>query len=101
MPFQHVPLRALAGKRQKHVYCVTSGNKSQIRVLACSSAAGYSLPPFVVCKKKVTKAFKRGDVPGTRYDSTDSGLSNGSVFERWLVGHFLPYAPSARLLLLM
>ena len=101
VPFQHVPLRVLASKRQKHVYSVTSGNKSQISVLACSSAAGYSLPPFVICKKKVTEEFKRGDVPGTRYDSTDSGWSNGSMLERWLIGHFLPHAPSARPLLLM
>ena len=82
MPSQHVPLRALAGKLQKNLYSVTSGDKSQISVLACSSAPGYSLPPFVICKKKASKAFKRAVVLETRYDSKDSCWSNGSMFER-------------------
>ena len=101
MPFQHAPVRVLAEKQQKHVYSISSGNKSQITVLACSAASGYVLPPFVVLKRRSPNGFSIGEFPGTVYMETDSGWSNSAVFERWILNHFLPLAPSVRPLLLL
>ena len=37
---------------QKHVNVITSGNKTNITVLACVSANGYALPPMVIYSRK-------------------------------------------------
>ena len=48
-----LPLNLTCGKVVTKVGCkdssiVTGSDKSQVTVLACKSAAGYALPPFVV-----------------------------------------------------
>ena len=48
---------------------IGSGDKSQITVLACCSAAGYVLPPFVILDRANLKQdFTVGEVPGTMYE---------------------------------
>ena len=69
-------------------------------MLACCSAAGNILPPFVVFDRKWLKPeMCEGEAHGTMYGLSDSGWINGELFELWFMHHFLPYEPSATLLL--
>ena len=87
---------------EKHVQVVTSGNKAQITLLACENAAGYSLPPFVVYKRKrLTLELSKSEVQGTTYGLSSSGWMDRELFTYWFGKHFLLYALSVRLLLLL
>ena len=102
LPLDPKPPKVIVQKGTKHPRAVTSGNKAQITVLACCSAAGYILPPFVIYDRKSLKAeLYDGEVPGTMYGLSDSGWINSELFEEWFMHHFLPHAPSARPLLLL
>ena len=46
MPLDHRPPKVITRKGQKKVRSRTSGNRSQITVIACVSAAGHALPPL-------------------------------------------------------
>ena len=48
MTLSHRPGRDIAKKGQKHVTALVSGNKTQITVLICASAAGNPIPPMVI-----------------------------------------------------
>ena len=48
MPLNPKPSKVLVSKGTKHPRAITTGNKTQITVLACCNAAGYCLPPFVL-----------------------------------------------------
>ena len=102
-----IPLNAsvskvVVKKGAKHSRSVTSGNKSQITVLAACNAAGFVLPPFVVFDRKALKPeLCEGEVSGTMYGLSDSGWINSELFELWFMHHFLPHAPAARPLLLL
>ena len=52
IPLDHRPLKVISQKGQKKVHSRTSENKSQITVIACVSAAGHALPPFVISNTK-------------------------------------------------
>ena len=53
---------------------VTGGDKAQITVLACSSAAGYAIPPFVIFdRKSLNQSMTKGEVPGTLYGLSQNG----------------------------
>ena len=68
VPLSFSPPRVLARKGQKHVYSVRTGDKSQVTVLACASAAGYVLPPHVIFKQSgLNKEWIMGEVPNTKY----------------------------------
>ena len=102
-----IPLNAsvskvVVKKGAKHSRSVTSGDKSQITVLAACNAAGFVLPPFVVFDRKALKPeLCEGKVSGTMYGLSDSGWINSELFELWFMHHFLPHAPAARPLLLL
>ena len=102
IPLDPKPPKAIVLKGVKHPRTITTGNKAQITVLACCSAAGYVLPPFVVYDRKTLKSeMYTGEVPGTMYGLSDSGWMTSELFDLWFVHHFLPHAPSARPLLLL
>ena len=45
---------------------VTGGDKSQLTVLACSNAAGYAIPPFVIFgRQSLNQGMSKSEVPGT------------------------------------
>ena len=46
MPLDHRPPKIVTARGQKKVRCRTSGNKSQITIIACVSAVGQVIPPF-------------------------------------------------------
>ena len=102
MPLSHKPLKVLAPVVQKHPYAVTSGDRSQITILACASASGYSIQPMVVYdRKSLQPDMTEGEVPGTFYGLSESGWMNAELLEEWFKRHFLIHAPSIRPLLLL
>ena len=63
MPLEHRPLRVLTKKGQRKVRCRTSGNKSQVTVIGCVSAAGQAMPPFVIFDaKSLNIEWTKGEV---------------------------------------
>ena len=55
MPLSPHPPRVIAPKGAKHPAAITSGDRSQITVLAYCSAGGYVIPPFVIFDRKTLK----------------------------------------------
>ena len=102
MPLNPKPLKVVSEVGNKNPCNVTGNLRSQITVLACTSAAGYPLPPFIIFDcKTLTKELTKGEVPGASYGLSNKGWMDGELFKDWFVGHFLSYAPSCRPLLLL
>ena len=71
-------------------------------MLACTSAAGYCIPPFVIYNRKgLNPDWTTGEVPGTAYGLPESGWMDTELFLGWFEEHFLPSAPKVRPLLLI
>ena len=67
MPLEHKPEKAVAQKGVRNVTALTSGNKTNITVIACGSAEGQVISPMVLFQgKKLNHAFTIGEVY-TRY----------------------------------
>ena len=89
MPLNPSPPHLVATRGMKNPSAVGSGDKSQITVLACCSASGYVLPPFVILDRLSLKQdFTVGEVPGTVYGLSKKGWIDGELFEMWFVRHF-------------
>ena len=81
---------------------LTGGDKSQVTVLACASACGQAIPPFVVFdRKSLNQKWTEGEVPGTLYGLSSNGWMTSDLFYYWFQCHFLEYIPPARLVLLL
>ena len=84
------------GSRNPHH--ITGNTKAQITVLACSCAAGYVIPPFIIFNRKsLSQDLTRGEIPGTFYGLSDSGWMSRDLFFHWFTKHFLLYAPQVRI----
>ena len=60
---------------------IIGNTKAQIIVLACSCAAGYVIPPFVIFNRKsLSQELTRGEIPGTLYGLSDSGWMSRDLF---------------------
>ena len=87
---------------QKHSSAVGSGDETQMTVLSSCSAAGYTLPPFVIIDRKSLKPeLTVGEVPGTVYSLLSKGWVYEEQFELWFTHHFLAYTPPVRPLLFL
>ena len=94
--------RVIDVKGSKHPVHTCSGNKTQFTILACTSATGTAMPPYVVLDRKtLNKAFTEGEVPGTLYGLSTNGWMNQELFHKWFLRHFLQYIPSSRPILLV
>ena len=81
---------------------IGSADKSQVTVVACVSAAGFSIPPMVIWDRKtLAPELTVGELPGTIYGLSDKGWMDYELFDIWFSNHFLRYAPSARPILLL
>ena len=103
LPISPKPLKMVCRKGSKNPCCIDSGDKSQITVVGCVSAAGYCVPPMVVYNRKscfVSAEMVQGKIPGTAYGFSSKGWMDQDLFGYWL-NHFLKYAPPIRLLLLL
>ena len=80
----------------------TSGNKLQITVIACVSAAGHVILPFVVFDSKgLNYQWTKGEVISTRYGLSSNGWVDTDLSKSWLTNHLLKYAMRSRPLLLV
>ena len=48
MPLDHRPPKVVGRKGKRKVRCRVTGNKAQITVVACVSASGQTIPPYVI-----------------------------------------------------
>ena len=102
MPLNPKPLKRVCKLGAKDPSYITGNSKVQISVLACSSAVGYALPPYVVFDRKtLNQELTRGEVPGTVYGLSSNGWMDTELFKYWFMDHFLKYVPSSRPLLLL
>ncbi len=99
MPLSPVPQKVICLKGSKHT---TTGDKSQITVVACCSAGGFCMPPMVIFDRKTLKPeLTIGEVPGTIYGLSGNGWIDSELFNFWFLKHFLLYAPPTRPILLL
>ena len=97
----HAP-RVIAKRGQKKVRYRTSGNRSQLTVIACVNASGQCIPPFVIFDaKRLNMEWRKGEVVGTAYGLSSNGWVDSELFRGWLSEHFLMHAVGARPLLLL
>jgi len=97
----HAP-RVIAKRSQKKVKYRTSGNKSQLTVIACVNASGQSIPPFVIFDaKELNMEWRNDEVVRTSYGLSSNGWVDSELFRGWLSDHFLAHAVVARPLLLL
>ena len=96
----HAP-RVIAKRGQKKVRYRTSGSRSQLTVIACVSANGQCILPFVIFDaKRLNMEWRNGEVVGTAYGLSSNGWVDSELFRDWLSDHFLVHSVSARPLLL-
>ena len=101
MPLDAVPSRVIRVK-ERSATVLTSGNKTQITVVACVSAAGYCIPPMVIWDRKILSPDSTmGEVPGTIYGLSKNGWMDMELFSIWFSNHLLRYAPATQPLLLL
>ena len=70
-------------KRGQHkvLYC-TSGNKSQVTVVACIEATGQCMPPCIIFEaKNLNIDWTRDEVPGTTYSLSNNGWIDTILFK--------------------
>ena len=102
-----VPLNPDASKSifkrgAKNPVMITSGDKSQVTVVGCVSAAGYCIPPMIIWDRKTLHPdMAEGELPGTIYGFSSKGWIDQELFHIWFECHFLRYAPPVRPLLLL
>ena len=103
MPLCSRPGQRVAPKDFKHVHVCNAGLKTNVTVLACASAGGFVIPPFVIYQRKnLVESLVQGEIPGTIYGmNPKSGWMDGELFHEWFVNHFLKYAPTTRPLMLL
>ena len=76
----HAP-KVVAEQGQKKVRYRTSGNKSQIIVIACVSASGHCIPPFVLFDaKQLHIEWRKDEVVGTAYGLSTKGWVDSELF---------------------
>ena len=102
MPLEFKLSKFIAGKGAKKVQQCTSGNKTQITILACANAAGQAVPPMVIFSgKNFNSLLSKGEVPDTLYGMSQNGWMNQEHFAEWFLHHFLEHAVSSRPLMLL
>ncbi|XP_019851199.1 PREDICTED: uncharacterized protein LOC109581489 isoform X18 [Amphimedon queenslandica] len=102
MPLNPKCLKIVDKKGSKNPSYITSNTKAQVTVHACTCAAGYAIPPFVIFKRKsLNPELTKNEVPGTLYGLSENGWMTKDLFYYWFREHFLLYAPQVRPLLLL
>ena len=90
VPLEPRPPKVIAQKGQRKIRYRTSGQKAQITVIACGSATGQIVPPFVIfAAKQLNLLWTHGEVSGSRYAVRDKGWVDQELFYYWLKEHFL------------
>ncbi len=70
---------------EKNAFCISSGSKAQVTVIACVSAAGQAIPPLIVWKRKtMAPEMATGEIPGTLYGFQRMGGRTAKFLTRGL-----------------
>ena len=102
MPLDHKQPKRIAPKGMRKVHGVSSGNKTQITVVACGNAAGHVLPPMVILKgERFNHEWTVGEVPNTLYGMNESGWIDQELYNSWLDKLFIPNIPPHRPVILL
>ena len=90
--------KILARRGEKNVHETGGGSgRENITILACGSAIGEKLPPYIVYKgKNLMIAHTQGGPRDTRYSMSDSGWMEGANFVEWFRNVFLPAVEDIR-----
>ena len=71
-------------------------------MIACVSASGQCIPPFVIFDaKRLNMEWRNDEVVGTAYGLSANGWVDSELFKGWLSEHFIAHAVGARSLLLL
>ena len=82
MPLCPRPPKVVARKGQKKVRYQTSGQKSQVTILACGSATGQIIPPFMIfAMKQNCPLWTQDEVFGSHFAVSDNGLGRPETFQ--------------------
>ena len=76
--------RVLAERGKKNVYQRVTNSRQQITVLACMSASGMYLPPYIIYPGKRIRNVDIEDFPEALYGTSDSGWMTGDLFYDFL-----------------
>lgn len=102
MPLNPKSLKVVDVVGAKHPSYVTGNGKDQITVLACTNAAGSTLPPFVIFDRQtLTPSMTKGEVPSSSYGLSSKGWINQGLFSDWFNKHFLVHCTPVRPILLL
>ena len=81
IPLDLKPLKVYGTVSQKNFYSLSTGNKSQITVLACVSAGGLCLPPMIIYNRKgFGDGMDDGTIPGTLFAISPKGWMDTELF---------------------
>ena len=70
---------------------IGSGNKSQVTIVGCVSAAGFCMPPMVIWDRKtLAPELTVGEVPGQSMGFPVMGGWTQELFEIWFSSDMLP-----------
>ena len=84
MPLDTAHVKVVAQKGDRNPIAPSSGDKSQITVVACISAGGSFMPPMVILDRKTLPPyFTEGEVPGTGYGLSTKGWIDQELFDGW------------------
>lgn len=72
--------KVLAQKGSKYVFKLTAEGHTQITVLACLSASGLYVQPFIIFKGERARSCNMHDFPEAFYSSTKTGWMDGETF---------------------
>lgn len=88
----HAPPKIVCNKNTK-AQAVTSPRSLTVTIIAAGNAIGNHIPPyFIFPGKRWMPAFLEGAPPGASGEMSESGWSNGAVFENYLTNHFARHA---------
>lgn len=102
LPLNPSALRTVQEIGAKNPSFITGGTKSQVTVLACTSAAGQFIPPYIIFDRVTWNTrLAEGEIPGSLYGLSKKGWMNSELFHLWFANHFLKYIPSTRPIILL
>ena len=84
LPLTPHPPKVVVPKGVKHPIAISTGDRSQMTVLACCSAGGYVIPPLFD-RKTLKPEMVVGEIPGTMYGLSSNGWIDTELFEQWFM----------------
>jgi len=74
VPLEHRSPLVIAKRSQRKARYCTSGNKSQVTVVACIKTTGQCMPPFIIFDaKNLNIDWTKDEMPGSTYGLSENG----------------------------